>query len=143
MKTTTVAALLLTGSSFFKGKEDTEVFNRRIPETNIRTAWVVVMLGLGVVLTSTVALAIVTEGMAEGAYLINILYEVTSAGGHGGADKRAYSHTACGGQADHYFDYVYWAYRSHDSGDSTYHPRREKTFGYASAGPENIYRLGE
>ena len=39
-----------------------------------------VMLGLGVVLTSTVALAIVTEGMAEGAYLINILYEVTSAG---------------------------------------------------------------
>lgn len=80
VKTTTIAALLLTGISFFKGKEDTEAFNRRIPETNIRTAWVVVMLGLGVLLTATVGVAIATEGMKEGAYLINILYEVTSAG---------------------------------------------------------------
>ena len=80
VKTTTMAALLLTGSSFFKGKEDTEVFNRRIPENNIRTAWVVLMLGLAVVLTSTIGLAIATEGMEEGAYLINIMYEVTSAG---------------------------------------------------------------
>ena len=38
------------------------------------------MLGLAVVLTSTIGLAIATEGMEEGAYLINIMYEVTSAG---------------------------------------------------------------
>lgn len=80
VKTTTIAALLLTGRSFFMGKEDTEVFRRRIPEINIRTAWVVVMLGVGVLLTSTVALAVAAEGITQGAYLINILYEVTSAG---------------------------------------------------------------
>ena len=31
VKTTTVAALLLTGSSFFKGKEDTEVLQQKDP----------------------------------------------------------------------------------------------------------------
>lgn len=80
VKTTTIAVLILMGISFFRGKEDTEIFRRRIPFSNIKTAWVVVMMALFVLLTGTIGLAISVEGMVQKPALIDIMYEITSAG---------------------------------------------------------------
>ncbi|MGI6095117.1 MAG: TrkH family potassium uptake protein [Lachnospiraceae bacterium] len=82
MKTTTIFILLFTCSSFLKGKQDTEVFARRIPSDNIRTALVVVVVGLSVLFCSAVALTAVTD-----APFLDVLYETASAVGTVGLSR--------------------------------------------------------
>lgn len=74
MKTTTIAVLFLTAISYFQGKKNTDVFGRRLPEENIRTAIVVVVTAVFSLLVSVVLLSAVTPGS-----LLDVAYEVVSA----------------------------------------------------------------
>jgi trk system potassium uptake protein TrkH len=82
MKTTTIAMVILTTVAVVKGKEDTEIFNRKIAKENVRLGLAVVTLGFGVLLTSTIILSLV-----ENAQILDILYELTSALGTVGLSR--------------------------------------------------------
>jgi trk system potassium uptake protein TrkH len=82
MKTTTIGMLILTTVSFVNGKEDTEIFNRKIAKDNIRLGLAVVTLGFLVLLTSFILLSCV-----ENAPFLDILYEITSALGTVGLSR--------------------------------------------------------
>lgn len=74
VKTVTIAMMLLAVVSIVRGKEDTEVFHRKIAESNVKKGMAVVMISLVVLLTSTMILSIV-----EHAQFIDVFYETTSA----------------------------------------------------------------
>lgn len=74
MKTTTIAVLLLTSVAYFRGKKHTEVFERRLPEENIRTAVVVAATAVISLFVTVVLMTIVTPGS-----LLDISYEAVSA----------------------------------------------------------------
>lgn len=82
VKTTTVAILFLTIAAYLKGKEDTEVFQRKIKEQSIRTALVVTGLGFGCLLVGSIALSLTMHTL-----FINIVYEITSALGTVGLSR--------------------------------------------------------
>lgn len=82
MKTTTIGMLILTTISFVRGKEDTEVFKRKIAKDNIRLGLAVVTLGFIVLLTAVILLSTV-----ENAPFLDILFEVTSALGTVGLSR--------------------------------------------------------
>lgn len=82
VKTTTLAILVLTVAAYLKGKGDTEVFNRKIKEQNIRTAIVVTMLGFTVLLVSGMALS-----MTMDASFIDVIFETVSALGTAGLSR--------------------------------------------------------
>lgn len=75
VKTTTVAVMALAAMSNLRGRRDIEVHHRRIRNTYVRSAVVVLMMGLLVVLLSSTLLAVI---MPE-ASLADILYEAVSA----------------------------------------------------------------
>lgn len=75
VKTTTLAILVLSMITNLKGKPDVEVYNRRIKESYIRSAIVVMGAGIMVMLTMSMLLAAAMPGTS----LIDIVYEVTSA----------------------------------------------------------------
>ncbi len=77
IKTSTAGILLMTLVSVIKGREDTEVFKKRIPKEIVYRAFAISTLGLGLVIIVTMILSI-TEVGASFEYL---LYEVTSAFG--------------------------------------------------------------
>ncbi|MDD3339670.1 MAG: potassium transporter TrkG [Lachnospiraceae bacterium] len=74
MKTTTVALLIMTAVSFYKGKKHTEIFHRRLNENNVKTALVVVMTGLSIVIIMSTLLMAVTGFSME-----DVIFEITSA----------------------------------------------------------------
>lgn len=74
MKTTTIGMLFMTVISTLRGKKDTEIFERRISEQNIRTGLTIVLLGISVLIGSTMLLSAV-----EGAPLADVLFESASA----------------------------------------------------------------
>lgn len=74
MKTTTLAATVLLVRSIFQGKEDVEVFGRRIDRSVIRTAIAIFVLYLGLALGSGVAISAI-----EGADIVTCLFETFSA----------------------------------------------------------------
>lgn len=82
IKTTTLAILILTVGAYLKGKNDTEVFRRKMRDQDIRTAIVVVALGTAVLLISATALS-----LAMDASFIDILFETTSALGTAGLSR--------------------------------------------------------
>ena len=82
VKTTTLAILTLTVGAYLKGKSDTEVFDRKIREQNIRTAIVVMVLGFIALLVSSVALSLTMD-----APFIDLIFEVTSALGTAGLSR--------------------------------------------------------
>lgn len=82
IKTTTLAILILTVGAYLKGKNDTEVFRRKMRDQDIRTAIVVVALGTAVLLVSATALS-----LAMDASFIDILFETTSALGTAGLSR--------------------------------------------------------
>lgn len=77
IKTTTAALLIITVISVIKGREDAEVYGKRIGKESVYRALVVTMLGAGIVMIFTIILGI-TEKSAPLEY---ILYEVISAFG--------------------------------------------------------------
>lgn len=74
IKTTTIAVLLLMSMSYFRGKKHTEVFDRRLPEENIRTAVVVVTTAVVSLLVTVLLMTAAVSGS-----LMDIAYEVVSA----------------------------------------------------------------
>ncbi|SFR84393.1 TrkH family potassium uptake protein [Anaeromicropila populeti] len=74
VKTVTVGILLLTAMSIIRGKEDTEIFHRKIRAEYIRKALAVVIIFIGWLMLSTMLLLIV-----EKADFLDTLFEATSA----------------------------------------------------------------
>ncbi|MCR5703268.1 MAG: potassium transporter KtrB [Eubacterium sp.] len=74
IKTTTVAIILIEVVSVIRGKEEAEVFRRRISKENVRTAITVATIS---VLSAIVAMIVLSE--TEGASIKVIAYEVFSA----------------------------------------------------------------
>ncbi|MBU3220079.1 TrkH family potassium uptake protein [Clostridium algidicarnis] len=75
IKTTTAGILLMTVISVIRGRNDTEVFHKRISKEIVYRAFAVTTLGLALVTVVTMILSI-TE---VGASFEHLLYEVTSA----------------------------------------------------------------
>ncbi len=75
IKTVTIAVLMLTCWSIARGHEDTEAFGRRIPRQIVRSALLVILCGLFLVLAGTFAVSALEPEVP----LIDVLYEVTSA----------------------------------------------------------------
>lgn len=82
VKTVTVAMMILAVISVVKGKEDTEVFHRKIVFTNVRKGMAVVMISLAVLITNTMILSII-----EDISFLDVFYEVTSAIGTVGLSR--------------------------------------------------------
>lgn len=82
VKTTTSAILFLAIIAYLKGKDDTEVFQRKIKEQSIRTAMVVTGLGFFCLLAGSIALSLTMK-----ASFIDIVYEITSALGTVGLSR--------------------------------------------------------
>ncbi|MBE6680103.1 MAG: Trk family potassium uptake protein [Ruminococcaceae bacterium] len=74
IKTTTFAVLILFVRSIFSGKEDVEVFGRRIEKNVQRTAVAVFVLYLGLALCAGIAISAI-----EGADIVACLFETFSA----------------------------------------------------------------
>lgn len=74
IKTTTFAAVVLLVRSIFLGKEDVEVFGRRIDRSIIRTAIAIFVLYLGLALGCGIAISAI-----DGADIIACLFEAFSA----------------------------------------------------------------
>ena len=76
MKTTTVAVIFLTMIAYLRGRDATELYNRRLRASDVRSALVVIALGVTVAFTGIVLLSAVTDAGA-----MDVLYEVISAVG--------------------------------------------------------------
>ena len=74
VKTVTIAMILISVYCIIKGKEDTEIFHRKIPGSMVRKSLAVVIISMGVLITSTVLLSI-----TESAPFLDIIYETASA----------------------------------------------------------------
>ena len=77
VKTTTVAMIILTCLSVFRGGEQVECFGRRLSAKNIRMGFAVVMTAVTVLFAGTIAITI----LESEAPFIDILYEAVSAVG--------------------------------------------------------------
>lgn len=77
IKTTTAALLVMTVISSIKGKDDTEVFRKRVAKDTVYKALVVSVIGLLLVVTVTMLLSVTEKGFS----FEYILYETTSAFG--------------------------------------------------------------
>lgn len=82
VKTTTVWVLVLTAVTFLRGKKETEVFRRKVSDTYIRTALIVVLVSFSVLFISVVGITLVSD-----APFLDILYEMTSAVGTVGLSR--------------------------------------------------------
>ncbi|HCW79671.1 MAG TPA: Trk family potassium uptake protein [Ruminococcaceae bacterium] len=76
IKTTTFATILLTVASVFKGREDVEAFQKKLPRSLIKKAFVVAFIGLMQICIVTTVLV-----SADHVDLMSALYETTSAFG--------------------------------------------------------------
>lgn len=75
IKTSTAGLLLMTVVSVIKGKEETEIFKKRINKEIIYRAFAIVVISLGLVITVTMILSITEVGFP----FEYLLYEATSA----------------------------------------------------------------
>ncbi|AOY78335.1 TrkH family potassium uptake protein [Clostridium formicaceticum] len=77
IKTATLGVILFTVISVIRGKEDTELFHRRIPRDIVNRAITVAVIGITLIIIITMVLTI-TE---TGASFLDVLFEATSAFG--------------------------------------------------------------
>ena len=77
LKTTTFGVLILTVISILKGREDTEVFERRFSKETVYKAIALFSIGMILVIIVTMVLSITESNQS----FINLLYEATSAFG--------------------------------------------------------------
>ena len=82
VKTTTIAMIVITVIMVVKGKQETELFKRRIPKDNIRTGLAVVSISAMILLTGILVLSCI-----EQASLLNVVYEAVSALGTVGLSR--------------------------------------------------------
>lgn len=76
IKTTTFGIMLLTVISVSKGRDDTEIFHKRLPRSVVRKAFILSFINISVVSVMTIILII-----ADNVKLVQALYEVCSAFG--------------------------------------------------------------
>jgi len=74
VKTVTVAVIILSAISIVKGKNDIEVFKRKLPDFYLKKALAVVIMSLTVLVVTTTGLYVTAQGS-----FLDILYESTSA----------------------------------------------------------------
>ncbi len=77
IKTVTFGIILFTIISQIRGKEDTEVFHRRIPKDNINRAITIMVIALVLIISITMVLSIIETGHT----FLEIVFETTSAFG--------------------------------------------------------------
>ncbi|CDI50465.1 potassium transport protein [Clostridium tetani 12124569] len=77
IKTTTAGLMFMTILCVIKGREDTEIFQRRVPKDNIYKALAIVVIGFLMVTIVTMLLSITDSAHS----FENLLYEATSAFG--------------------------------------------------------------
>ena len=75
IKTTTIAVLILTVNTYLRGKQDVEVYHRKLRELQVRAAIAVSMISFAVL----IAVVIVLSVMMPHADFVDITYELTSA----------------------------------------------------------------
>ncbi|MBQ3109501.1 MAG: Trk family potassium uptake protein [Clostridia bacterium] len=79
IKTTTILVVLITAWSYVRNREDTQVFGRRLPQNVIRRALTMLLLGLAILVGSTMLISFLEHGSAAGQMgMMNILYETAS-----------------------------------------------------------------
>ena len=93
MKTTTAALVVLLVCMFIQGEESIVLFNRRISMSNVRTAVVIVSVGLTVAVTGTLLLT-----LAADAPFLDAAYEVVSALGTVGLSRGLTPHLPWAGK---------------------------------------------
>lgn len=74
VKTVTVAVIILSAISIVKGKNDIEVFKRKLPDFYLKKALAVVIMSLTVLVVTTTCLYVFVDGS-----FLDIIYESTSA----------------------------------------------------------------
>lgn len=74
IKTVTLAVIVLSSISIVKGKNDIEIFKRKLPDFYLKKALAVIMVSLSVLIVTTTCMFVFVPGN-----FIDILYEVTSA----------------------------------------------------------------
>ncbi|BBF44325.1 potassium uptake protein, integral membrane component, KtrB [Lachnospiraceae bacterium KM106-2] len=74
IKTVTICVILLSVFSTIKGKQDAEIFKRKITDSYVKKAVAIFGLSFGFLLLATIALC-----MVEDAPFLDLLYETTSA----------------------------------------------------------------
>lgn len=76
VKTVALAIIVLALISILRGRNHVECYGRMIPDSQVRSAFVIVAMGLGATMTSTLLLTVFE---ADAFPFIDILYEATSA----------------------------------------------------------------
>ena len=76
VKTVALAIIVLALVSILRGRNHVECYGRMIPDSQVRSAFVIVAMGLGATMTSTLLLTVFE---ADAFSFIDILYEATSA----------------------------------------------------------------
>lgn len=74
VKTTTIAMIIMTVIMVVKGRQDTEIFKRRIPADNVRTGLAVIGISAMILITGILVLC-----QIENASVADVAYEATSA----------------------------------------------------------------
>lgn len=74
LKTTTVAMMFICVLSVIRGKKDTEIFDRRISNSNIKTGLTVIVLGISMLILGIIGISITDDFTG-----IETIYECTSA----------------------------------------------------------------
>ena len=74
VKTVTVAVIVLSAVSIVQGKNDIEVFKRKIGDFYVKKALAVIMVSISVLIVTTIGLLIATNGNP-----MDVIYETTSA----------------------------------------------------------------
>ncbi len=77
VKTTTMSVVVLMVISVIRGYDNVNVFGKQIVPNTVRRAITMVMIGLGIVIFGTLAMAVMERG--AGVSLVDIGYEITSA----------------------------------------------------------------
>ena len=75
IKTTTIAVLILTVNAYLRGKQDVEVYHRKLRELQVRAAIAVSMISFAVLIIVVIVLSV----MMPHADFVDITYELTSA----------------------------------------------------------------
>lgn len=74
VKTVTIAVIVLSALSIVKGKNDIEIFRRKLPDFYLKKALAVVIVSLSVLIVTTTCLLVFVPGD-----FLDLLYEATSA----------------------------------------------------------------
>ncbi|ADL51752.1 TrkH family potassium uptake protein [Clostridium cellulovorans] len=84
LKTTTIGLLVMTVISMLRGREDTEIFKKRINKMQVYKAFTILFIAFGVIFIGTLLLSIAEGEKVVGGITMNLehyLYEIVSAYG--------------------------------------------------------------